>query len=217
MDINLLSRMVGELVLDNDRVSLPGVGSFLVEDVPATFSDRGYTINPPYRRLSFSQAKGDDTLLVDLYAVSNRVNSREAEKIISRFLTELLSDLRTKGTVVFPGLGRMKMTRQNDILFFCDEDLDIFPGGFGLEPISLKTRSEAPVAEPAAEPALEPAAEPEAAATEPKKKSVFWRVVLILFLLAVVTAAVFMALTKLAPDFLDTLLYTPEELYIINY
>ena len=45
MDIDLLSRMVKELILDSDEVSLPGVGSFVTELIPATFSDQGYTIN----------------------------------------------------------------------------------------------------------------------------------------------------------------------------
>ena len=45
MDIDLLSKMVKELILDNDEVSLPGVGSFVAELVPSSFSDKGYTIN----------------------------------------------------------------------------------------------------------------------------------------------------------------------------
>ena len=54
MDVTFLSRMIGELILDHDSLSLPGLGTFVVEDMPASFSDRGYTVNPPYRRLSFS-------------------------------------------------------------------------------------------------------------------------------------------------------------------
>ena len=53
MDIDLLSKMVKELILDRDRLVLPGLGSFMAEVVPSTFSDKGYTINPPYRRLYF--------------------------------------------------------------------------------------------------------------------------------------------------------------------
>ena len=50
MDIDLLAKMVKEVVMDHDVVTLPGVGSFVAELVPATFADRGYTILPPYRR-----------------------------------------------------------------------------------------------------------------------------------------------------------------------
>lgn len=222
MDISLLSKMVGELILDNDRVGLPGVGTFVAEEVPATFSDRGYTINPPYRRLSFVPVASDDTLLVDLYAISNKVNSKEAERIIGRFLGEMLEDLKEKGAVDFPGLGRMKMTRQNSVLFFCDKDLEIFPGGFGLEPISLKTHSETDRNQPEVtetKPVKETAPEsPHKPAEDEKKKSgVLFKVLLTVLLVAVVVVAAFFALAKLSPDLLDKLLYTTEELEIINY
>ena len=68
MDIDLLSKMVKEVVMDHDTVTLPGVGSFVAEWVPSTFADRGYTILPPYRKLYFSPKQGDDTLLAKLYA-----------------------------------------------------------------------------------------------------------------------------------------------------
>ena len=45
--------MVRDLVLQQDKVVVPGLGVFIAEFVPASFSDRGYTLNPPYRKLSF--------------------------------------------------------------------------------------------------------------------------------------------------------------------
>ena len=41
MDIDLLAKMVKEVVMDHDVVTLPGVGSFVAELVPANFADRG--------------------------------------------------------------------------------------------------------------------------------------------------------------------------------
>ena len=46
--------------------------------------------------------------------------------------------------MVFPGLGRLRATKENNFFFVADEDLDIYPQGFGLEPISLKTHQETP-------------------------------------------------------------------------
>ena len=193
MDIDLLSKMVKELILDDDRVILPGLGCFVAEVVPATFSDKGYTINPPYRRLYFRARPDDGDVLVSFYAKSNNIEYDLAEKIIKDFLAELKSILHQKKIVVFPGLGRLRATKENNLFFVADEDLDIYPAGFGLEAISLKTHQESraevsaavadlknilvaepvtaveePMAvvgeEPAAEPAIvvieEPAAEP---------------------------------------------------------
>lgn len=139
MDIDLLSKMVKELILDNDKVCLPGMGCFVAEVVPSVFSDRGYTINPPYRRLSFRTNAPEDSLLADFYAKANGIESSVAEQILRDFISELKNILTVRKNVVFPGLGRMRATRENNFFFVADEDLEIFPDGFGLEPVSLKT------------------------------------------------------------------------------
>ena len=146
MDIDLLSKMVKELILDRDEVTLPGVGTFVAETVPASFSDKGYTINPPYRKLSFRQRQNtEDNSLIELYLKSNSgVDLEQAKKIVTEFLLEMKEVLKQKKNIVFPGLGRLRSTKENNFFFVADEDLDIYPGGFGLEPISLKTHQETP-------------------------------------------------------------------------
>ena len=145
MDIDLLSKIVKELILDNDEVALPGIGSFIAEIVPSVFSDKGYTINPPYRRLSFRQkGSGDENMVIDFYARCNNIDTPTASRIIREFLEEMRRVLETKKSIVFPGLGKLRATKENHFFFVADEDLDIYPEGFGLEPISLKTHEETP-------------------------------------------------------------------------
>ena len=173
MDIDLLSKMVKELILDNERVVLPGLGSFVAEIVPATFSDKGYTINPPYRKLYFRSKPDEGSDLIPFYAKSNSVSEEIAEKVIVDFVSELKTILFHRKTVIFPGLGRLRATKENNVFFVADEDLDIYPEGFGLEPISLKTHQatmsevreavtdlKSILTEPVAEPVVEPVAEP---------------------------------------------------------
>lgn len=264
MDIDLLSKMVYDLILDNDRVALPGVGCFVAEIVPASFSDKGYTINPPYRKLYFRSKPDDGELLVKLYAKSNGVAEEDARRILTEFLAEMRDILFTRKVIVFPGLGRLRATRENSLFFVADEALDIYPEGFGLEPLSLKTHKETeqelsatmdelgdilgsgtvdePVAESVAEPVAESVAEPVAESVaesvaepvaEPVVESVAepvtgetrkmspGKIVLItlasLLGLAAVLFGIFVLLVNCFPDFLDSLLYTKEELYIINY
>ena len=241
MDIDLLSRMVKEVVMDHDTVTLPGVGSFVTELVPATFADRGYTILPPYRRLYFSPTQGGDTLLVDFYAQANRIPVADASRILTDFLSEMKEVLKVKKTIVFPGLGRLRATRENHFFFVADEDLDIYPTGFGLQPISLKTHEEtkeeveeavsalASILEQKPEPedfsaapaaplemtVAEPAPEPVMPAPEHKGRKVFlWTLVAlgIVLLLAVIALAV---VGRVAPQWLDSFLYSPEELEVL--
>ena len=261
MDIDLLSKMVYDLILDNDRVALPGVGCFVAEIVPASFSDKGYTINPPYRKLYFRSKPDDGELLVKLYAKSNGVAEEDARRILTEFLAEMKDILFARKVIVFPGLGRLRATRENNLFFVADEALDIYPEGFGLEPLSLKTHKETeqelsatmdelgdilgsgavdepvagtveepaaeeektePVAEPVEEPAAEVVAEPVAEpVTGETRKMSTGKIVLItlasLLGLAAVLFGIFVLLVNCFPDFLDSLLYTKEELYIINY
>lgn len=352
MDIDLLSKMISELIVDHDRVGLPGVGTFYTEVVPSTFSDRGYTINPPYRRLSFLPNAVENDLLVNFYSDVNGTPADMAREYIVQFLRELAEALKEHKTITLPGLGRLRATKENNFFFVADEDLDIYPEAFGLAPVSLKnipgldddkvdirfefkppvrkaaepepayaasvepaepeitvepavaveptesaalsaSAATAAVAEPAkvaapaetaapavpaetaasaelsetAEPSdsakpaelIEPAepavtAEPEASMQEPEaeapepavageepaepealadaaeetrvveeddgqteKKFRWWIPLLVLSALAAIFLAVFLILAHVAPDFIDSILYTPEELRIINY
>ena len=276
MDTPLLAKMVRELILENDAVTLPGIGTFVAELVGASFSDKGYTINPPYRRLSFTQREGADTLLADIYASSNDVPYESALQILTEFLGTLKTELMTKKSVQFPGLGRLRATRENNFFFIADEDLDIYPDGFGLEPISLKTHEETPeqvsaavaglasILDGKAEEAEEAVAEPvegqeadekpaaavtrediqamvaeqvkqmmageqtpgksravtEKAAKQRKTMSRGWkrtlRILLILAVLAALFFGAFFLAAHFAPDWLDTILYSAEELEILR-
>lgn len=279
MDIDLLSKMVKEMILDNDSVTLPGIGSFVAEVVPATFSDKGYTINPPYRRLFFRQRHQDDSRLIDFYCQSNGVAPADGERILTEFLAGLKEILIEKKNVILPGLGRLRATKENNFFFVPDEDLDIYPNGYGLEPISLKTHQETeeevsaaiaglrsiieepePAVEPEPidislpdeEPIVEVAPEPEtpvetvveepveqapetpvepiavepepaapaapAPAKAPRNPWITLGLVLGALLLAVALfLLIFVILAKVDPEFIDSLLYSPEELRILNY
>ena len=243
MDIDLLAKMVKEAILDHDTVTLPGVGCFVAELVPSTFSDKGYTINPPYRRLYFSPKQGGDTYLVDLYARDNEgVDADMATRILTEFLAEMKEVLKVKKTVVFPGLGRLRATRENHFFFVADEDLDIWPEGLGLAPISLKTHVETPeevasavagLAELMAGPepveeipgqAGNDEVEPENDEEEPEDDEEefepvpkFWKVFLVVLGALIVLLAVFALVGRLFPGVVDKLLYSPEELEILRY
>jgi nucleoid DNA-binding protein len=227
MDIDLFSNIVKDLILDNDEVTLPGLGTFVSELMPSSFSDKGYTINPPYRRLSFRQRwKEDDSLLVDFYSATNGIEKSQAAEIVGEFVSGLKETLQSKKLIVLPGLGRLRATKENAFFFIADEDLDIYPGGFGLEPVSLKTHEETPEEVTAVVKELQEAlSEDEAVKTvkaveaveSPRKRRPWLLAVLGTVASVVLFLGLFMLLARIAPDFIDKILYTEEELRIINY
>ena len=230
MDVSLLSAMISELITGHDQVGLPGLGTFVAEVVPATFSDKGYTINPPYRRLSFHPGSSEDRLLIDLYAASNGISKEAAGVYVRQFLSEMKSALKERKAIVLPGLGRLRATVENNFFFVADPDLDIYPDGFALKPLSLKAMTDfepqpepepepEPKAEPIqeSEPQSEPKAESEPAGPRGRSRFRWWMLLLILLALLAVALLSFLTVAQVAPDLMDSILYTPEELRIINY
>ncbi len=254
INIDLLSQMIGDLILERDEVALPGLGVFVAELMPASFSDRGYTVNPPYRRLSFRQRESDDRSLVEMYAKACGTGQADAERTLAEYLSGLREVLTTRKSVTFPGLGRLRATRENHFFFVPEETLDIYPAGFGLQPLSLKFRSgedsaaavSAAVArmetivapqgrqdsgaEPPAEPLGETASDTAAdgadtpadvavAADARKPRRRRMPLPLRLAAIAVVAAAVCLAALavagRVAPQAVDTILYTPAERALI--
>ena len=288
----MLSKMIKELILDKDRVVLPGLGCFVAEMVPSTFSDKGYTINPPYRKLSFRSKPDTGDELIDFYVEANGLDRDVACRILGDFIRELRQVIFTKKVVILPGLGRLRATKENHLFFIPEEGLDIYPAGIGLEPISLKTHVETQqevasavaglksimdeivveddaivgVVGPAEDEVVEErsfadaqddkveaqddkveAAEPVAASEEvavseevvaseevavsenevtsetvvekPKKSAGkrFMTTMIVLVVLAVVLLAAFTVVARMMPGVFDTILYTPEELEILNY
>lgn len=241
MDIALLSKMIGEMVSYHSEVGLPGLGTFVVEDMPAVFTDRGYTINPPYKNISFVPDCRDDSAIVGYYADCNHISIDSSRAILTDYLSQLKALLKEKKAVAFPGLGRLRSTADDRIFFIPDENLTIFQDGLPLEPISLKNHVESDEeiniavknlssillskSEPVEklEPDSEQKPEPESMSEEPilekpkhGSKGILY-VFLVILVLLVVAFSAFLVLVEVAPEFVDTILYTPEELEIINW
>lgn len=270
MDIQQLSTMVRDLVLQQDKVVVPGLGVFCAELVPASFSDRGYTLNPPYRKLSF-EAEGPS-------AVHRQEDSRYLVKAeaaeLQQCIASLRSELQSSKCVELPLLGKLRLTTSGELYFIADPDLDIYPDAFGLHPVSMKNhdpqiseaalsaldidtpmieptpqpesaqpapQSEAPqapapaqlaeapqipVSEPAEpEPTPTPTAEtPQASIPEEntmqedtaKKKHPALKVIGIVILVLMLAMIAFRLLALIAPDFIDSILYTEEELRLLG-
>lgn len=234
MDIGLLSRMLHELLLEHDQVGLPGVGTFVAEMAPACFADKGYIINPPFRKLVFHPDCLEDKLLVDFYAESNNVERSIADAYIKDFLEEMRKVLLERKSLSLPQLGRLRVTRSNNIFFIPAEDLDIYPEGFGLGPLSMKTHIETddnvtinvkqrfykaetevmpePVPEPEPRPARLHADEPE---LEETSKFSWWIIPVVILGLAAIAFCAFVIIAQINPEILYPILYSPEELEIL--
>ena len=173
MDVSLFSRTIKELILENDRVGVPRLGHFVAEMMPASFSDRRTMINPPYRRMSFCKKDEVSVTERDLFlSKMEELSGLPLAEIADEydiFIKGFISNLEIEKSVDIPSLGRMHATSKNEYFFVADEDLDIYPDGIGLEPVSVKAPDPdfVPVAPP--EPVKETESEPvEVAVIDPE-------------------------------------------------
>jgi hypothetical protein len=140
MNVDFLSGLIAELAMENGRVMLPRLGVFVTELAPASFSDKGFTLHPPYRRIVFRESQGDGSLLYERYAQKSGLSLNNAQNEVLAQVDYLVDCLNQDGYVELSRLGKLKKTLSGSILFVQDENLDVSGELVALGPISLKSQ-----------------------------------------------------------------------------
>ncbi len=148
MTLDAFSSFLKEFIIAQDAVAVPGLGEFISRMQPATISDNGFTINPPYRRLEFVSpvpADTEDVQFFDaLYSAKALTPREQAGLEVNSVVEKIKSVLDKESVVELAGLGRLRTLADGGVFFIMDRDAQIFPDGFGLESVSLKNRPAAP-------------------------------------------------------------------------
>ena len=224
MEITLFSKCVKDLISEHDRVDVPYLGTFTAEMMPASYSDRQATIHPPYRKMTFH--KGDvpldeGRLLLGKVMEEAGVTLEQAGVELGWCLSRLSSELEGSKICKLPGLGVMRANARNEFYFVPDDDLDIWPDGLGLEPVSIRISERTPVQEPffssGTEVKEQPAKEQPAKEQSPRKRlHPLWLVLIIIGVLLLLFVAASYLFTEQMSPILDRLLYTREELELLR-
>ena len=243
MDINLFSKCIRELIVENDRVDVPYLGSFVAEMQPATYSDRQTTIHPPYRKMSFHKedvSLEQGKLLLEKVMRESGVSLEQAGVELGWCLSRLSSELEGHKSCKLPGLGVMRANARNEFFFVPDDQLDIWPDGVGFEPISIKVSEEIPgqarndekqagndgwkvwndtiIRHAGLEPASQSEETSDAHPAPQHERGIrpVWLVLIILAVLLVLFIAAAYLFTDEMSPILDRLLYTKEELELLR-
>ncbi|HIZ87468.1 MAG TPA: hypothetical protein IAC03_04845 [Candidatus Coprenecus pullistercoris] len=229
MDTLLLSRTLMELIIDHDRIPLPGIGCFLIRTTPAAFSEDGKTIYPPRRTLLFEE---------DCSIESGEMSAYYSRMGISHLLEQFKEALDNRQETVLDGLGKFQYTAEGRLQFTYDTQNDILARAFGFEPIPLKplaakSQAEEPDMEPVQQetamesvPSAVPSVTEETAADKADdtgrpeisgrhRSGRTWIIILVSILAFIIIAAI--ALVELGRSgCLDSLIYSDEELELIR-
>ncbi len=247
MDEVIFSKIVKELLLLKGKVILPGFGTFISEIAPAFFSNDGLTIYPPSRRIFFRNLRvaSNDETFYSFYASKQGLRESEAKEQVSLYLEKIQAKLYSKKNIELPGLGKLRTTREGDLFFVMDRNLDCYIEEFSLTPVNLKIKQSSdprrevveevkvlhkqPEMPEKEEEFLEPESKEDAKNIEEtsteayetsaetcKKRLIIKRVFTILLLLALIFFIVIIIAVIYNPEALDYLLYNSEDFDYVN-
>lgn len=241
MTIESFTSCLEEFIMEHDRLLVPGLGAFTAGLQAATISDNGFTINPPYRKLEFIYGEdlgiGENEQYDYLYSIKEKMDLEKVREELAEIISEIKREVEANSLVELPGLGKLRSLGDGHLFFVMDKDAQIYPEGFALSSVSLKNRVSgipevvAAVAERHNEAETPETAETTVTAEEAvskeqkvadglarkkKKMPVVVKVILWLLGIALLLLAGFMALAYFCPDFIDTLLYSPDEIELLK-
>lgn len=181
-----------------------------------------------------------------LYSIKEKMDLEKVREELAEIISEIKREVEANSLVELPGLGKLRSLGDGHLFFVMDKDAQIYPEGFALSSVSLKNRvsgipevvaapkpveqlvaateghNEAEASETAepSEPAEEAVSKEQKVADElarkKKRMPVVVKVILWLLGIALLLLAGFMALAYFCPDFIDTLLYSPDEIELLK-
>lgn len=181
-----------------------------------------------------------------LYSIKEKMDLEKVREELAEIISEIKREVEANSLVELPGLGKLRSLGDGHLFFVMDKDAQIYPEGFALSSVSLKNRvSGIPEVVAAPKPVEQPVAateghnEAETSATaettvtaeeavskeqkvadglarKKKRMPVVVKVILWLLGIALLLLAGFMALAYFCPDFIDTLLYSPDEIELLK-
>lgn len=181
-----------------------------------------------------------------LYSIKEKMDLEKVREELAEIISEIKREVEANSLVELPGLGKLRSLGDGHLFFVMDKDAQIYPEGFALSSVSLKNRvSGIPEVVAAPKPVEQPVAATEGhneaetsetaettvtaeeavskeqkvadgLARKKKKMPVVVKVILWLLGIALLLLAGFMALAYFCPDFIDTLLYSPDEIELLK-
>lgn len=181
-----------------------------------------------------------------LYSIKEKMDLEKVREELAEIISEIKREVEANSLVELPGLGKLRSLGDGHLFFVMDKDAQIYPEGFALSSVSLKNRvSGIPEVVAAPKPVEQPVAATEGhneaetsetaettvtaeeavskeqkvadgLAIKKKRMPVVVKVILWLLGIALLLLAGFMALAYFCPDFIDTLLYSPDEIELLK-
>ena len=138
MNLAVISVLLQELLFDNQRITLPGVGTFSLEEIPASFLEDSNIMLPPTKKIVFDNTQiKNDGLLENAYARKTGLILEDSKRDLLFLSKKVKEAISNELKVVIPGFGALYNSK-GEIAFEKDSDFDIAPDSFGLDAITVE-------------------------------------------------------------------------------
>ena len=133
-----LSKAINSLLYNNDCVTVPGFGSFIVNKFSSVYDEKKGKFYPPSRRVSFnSKIKNNDGLLANFISEKQGISYEVAVKNIHNEVINWKKKLNTE-PLLLDNIGELSYNSDENIVFSPDLNSNHLLGSFGLPSIYYK-------------------------------------------------------------------------------
>jgi nucleoid DNA-binding protein len=103
-----ISMYIAEILEDNGRVTIPGIGTFYKKKMAAYFDEQRQIFFPPAQNLSFEEKHDEDTYLAEYISKTENISAAEVNDILKDYTSKLNDKIESSGLAEIPGLGILK-------------------------------------------------------------------------------------------------------------
>jgi len=133
-----IGNYIKQLLLEHQRVILPGFGNLVLEESGLGLSETGDKISPPGLTIKFDASfSKDDEKLTSRFAEGAVITKEEAKQQVLEFIDRIRFTLDKGETFRIKGLGLFYRDDDQKVCFDVDTDWIIDPEKYGLESIEL--------------------------------------------------------------------------------
>lgn len=106
----MLYELFYKYLILNGRASMPGIGTFGVEQVPATMDFENKKLTPPTQNIKIEsfEIATDTYSLYNYLAKELEVNESEAARRFQEFTHDIEKQIAASGTLLLPGIGKIR-------------------------------------------------------------------------------------------------------------
>lgn len=140
--MNELYRHIETLLLENDCLTVPGLGGFVAHYIPAKYNVENFSFEPPTRIIGFNQQlKMNDGLLVQSYMALYGLSYTDAFRLVEQEIEQLKEKLYIEGEVEIENIGTLSYDIDGHYDFVPLDNLLTTPslyalGSFDIQPLA---------------------------------------------------------------------------------